>query len=151
MTSRSLSTRSFTLGLGVVLLVLGAAGFLPPLLAPLTGITALRLHGGAGALLGAFPVNWLLDLVHVALGIWAIAAAGRFVTARSFLKAAAVILGLLALLGVIPGLHVLLGLMPLYGNDVWLHGLLAVAAAIYGWRPVSVTDEAGLTAAPVAE
>jgi len=26
------------------------------------------------------------------------------------------------------------GLIPIEGNDVWLHGAIAVAAAFFGWR-----------------
>lgn len=148
---RSPSSRTIALVLGVALLMLGVAGFFPALTLPLRGLTALTLTGGAGLLFGLFPVNWLANLLHVALGIWGIWAAARFVTARSFLRAAAAILLVLALCGLIPGAHLLFGLMPLNAHNVWLHGLLALLAGFFGWRSVSVADEAGLTAAPATE
>ena len=151
MTARSPSTRTIALAIGVFLLLFGVAGALPALTAPLRGLTALTVTGGAGLLFGLFPVNWLADLAHLALGIWGILAAQRFVAARSFLRAAALILAVLALCGLVPGAHLLFGLMPLNAHDVWLHGGLALLAAVFGWRAVSVTDEAGLTAAPVTD
>jgi len=34
-----------------------------------------------------------------------------------------------------------MGIMPVYGHDVWLHGLTAAAAAYFGWRePISAKD-----------
>jgi len=33
----------------------------------------------------------------------------------------------------VPPLWTLFGLVPLYGNDIWLHGLLAAIAAYFGW------------------
>jgi hypothetical protein len=34
------------------------------------------------------------------------------------------------------------GLVPLFGNDIWLHALLAIIAAYFGWmhRDVATVD-----------
>jgi hypothetical protein len=146
-----LPTRSFALALGVLLVLLGTAGFVPALLTPLDPATSLRVPTGAGLLFGLFPVNLLADLLHLALGGWGLVAARSFVTSRAFCRSISLLLVVMALCGMITGTHVLWGMLPLYGNAVWLHALMAVLAAYFGWRPVSVTDEAGLTAAPVAE
>jgi hypothetical protein len=45
----------------------------------------------------------------------------------------AVIYGLLTIFGLVPGLNTLFGLMPIHGNDVWLHLLLAAVAAYFGF------------------
>jgi hypothetical protein len=34
----------------------------------------------------------------------------------------------------------LFGLCPIHGNDVWLHALIAIAAAVFGWSAVGATD-----------
>ena len=39
----------------------------------------------------------------------------------------------LAVMGFIPGLNTLFGLMPMYGNDIWLHALLAIVAGYVGF------------------
>jgi hypothetical protein len=38
-----------------------------------------------------------------------------------------------AVMGLIPGLDTVFGLVPLHGNDVWLHALLAAGAAYFGF------------------
>ena len=40
---------------------------------------------------------------------------------------------MLSIAGLLPGLDTLFGLTPLFGNDVWLHALLALIAAYFGW------------------
>jgi hypothetical protein len=30
--------------------------------------------------------------------------------------------------------------MPIHGNDVWLHALIAIAAAYFGFAPVRASD-----------
>jgi hypothetical protein len=47
----------------------------------------------------------------------------------------AVVYGLLAALGLIPALNInhTFALIPIGENDVWLHALIAAAAAFFGW------------------
>jgi hypothetical protein len=45
----------------------------------------------------------------------------------------AVIYALLTVMGLVPALYTTFGLIPLYGNDVWLHAVLALVAAYFGW------------------
>jgi hypothetical protein len=51
-----------------------------------------------------------------------------------FARALAILYGLLAVLGLIPGLNTLFGMVPLHGHDVWLHAGTAMIAAYFGWR-----------------
>ena len=86
-----------------------------------------------GYLLGLFPVNVLHSLVHLAIGIWGVVAWRRITNPKFFARALAVFYGLLAVLGLIPGVNTLFGLLPIHGHDVWLHALLAGVAAWFGW------------------
>jgi hypothetical protein len=36
-------------------------------------------------------------------------------------------------MGFIPVLRTTFGLAPVYGNNIWLHALLAIAAGYFGW------------------
>ncbi len=45
----------------------------------------------------------------------------------------AIIYAVLVVAGLIPGLNTMFGLVPLFGNDIWLHVILAVPAAYFGW------------------
>ncbi len=52
---------------------------------------------------------------------------------------------LLTVFGFIPGLNTLVGLVPLHGNDIWLHAVLAAIAGYFGlFRPPSRIGRAGL-------
>ena len=127
-----MNTNRFALIYGIVFLVVGVAGFIP-------GITTPHSHpevtaqSGLGLLFGLFPVNLLHNIVHVLFGIWGIAAARSLGGARAYFRAVAVIYAVLGVMGLIPALRSTFGLIPLYGNDIWLHFLLAAVAAYFGF------------------
>jgi hypothetical protein len=139
----TMTIRTFALVAGIVYLVAGVLGFIPPLLspppanAPTVGITAFY-----GYLLGLFPVNFMHDLVHLAIGGWGIAASRRTGTARTYAKGLAILFGILTIMGVLPGLNTVFGLAPIYGHDVWLHAVTALVAAYFGWvaRKTVITE-----------
>ncbi len=139
-------TRYFALVFGIVFCVVGIAGFFPAFLTPPAG-PALALEGGHGYLFGLFPVNWLHNIVHLAFGIWGLAAYRSFGGARTYARSVAVIYGVLAVMGFIPVLSTMFGLVPVYGNDIWLHAALAIVAAYFGFGsrqsqevPATVTE-----------
>ena len=158
-----MNTRTFALVFGIIFLVVGIAGFIPGLVtypapggdiapgAPDASAAAEVLHTH-GYLLGLFPVNVLHNLFHVVWGIIGLAAYRSFANARLFARATAIVYGLLTVLGLIPGLNTLFGLLPLYGHDVWLHAVLALIAAYFGFaRPAeaevaTTTDRTATTA-----
>jgi hypothetical protein len=91
-------------------------------------------------LLGLFPVNVLHNLVHLAIGGWGLAASGSFGAARLFARGLAVIYGVLTIMGLFPGLDTAFGFVPLFGHDVWLHGVTTLVAAYFGFlAPAEVT------------
>jgi hypothetical protein len=152
------AARTVALLFGVVFLLVGILGFVP-------GVndvnhpgahTGLSVNGpGTGYLLTLFHVNLLHNIVHILFGVLGLAAGRTLGGARGYLQFVAVAYGLLAILGLIPALNInhTFGLIPIEGNDVWLHALIALVAAIFGFAPrrtegVIVTDTPG-TAGPV--
>jgi hypothetical protein len=129
-------TRYFALAYGVVFLLVGIAGFIPGLVRPPHPGVDVTVDEGFGRLFGLFPVNWLHNLVHLAFGVWGVIAYRSFSAARLYAQSVAVIYAVLTVMGLIPGLNTLFGLVPLYGHDVWLHALLAIVAAYFGFAPV---------------
>jgi hypothetical protein len=127
-----MSTRRFATILGLLFLVIGIAGFVPPLIWPAQG-GALATDSGHGLLFGVFPVNAAHNMVHVVFGLWGLAAARAAGAAIVYARGVAILCALLALMGMIPGLDDLFGLLPLYGNDIWLHLGVAATAAYFGW------------------
>lgn len=135
-----MNIRTFARIFGVVFLLVGIVGFIP-------GLThshqhdGLAVQTGSGMLLGLFPVNVLHNIVHLAFGVWGIAAARSLDAARVYARGVAVVYAVLTVLGMIPATNDTFGLVPIGGNDIWLHALLALIAAYFGfmYREVDTT------------
>jgi Domain of unknown function (DUF4383) len=121
---------------GIVFLLVGIAGFVPGLVAPPEAGRELAVNTNFGRLFNLFPVNLLHNLVHVVFGIWGLAAYRTLSASRTYARAVAVIYAVLTVMGLIPALATTFGFIPLYGHDVWLHALLALVAAYFGWASV---------------
>lgn len=146
-----MNSRTFALILGIVLLLVGIAGFIPglvshtvPVAAPgdQTAAPAAVAVPTAGYLLGLFPVNALHNLFHIAWGIYGIVAYRSFGGARTFAKVTAVVYAVLTVFGLIPGLNTFFGILPLYGHDIWLHALITIAAAYFGFARTADVEAA---------
>jgi hypothetical protein len=126
--------RYFALVLGVVYLIVGVLGFFPSMLHP-PGPAApnLSVDAGYGRLLGLFPVNVLHNVVHLGVGLWGLLAYRSFSGSIGFARGLAIFYGLLAVMGLVAGLNTTFGLIPIFGHDVWLHAVTALAAAYFGF------------------
>lgn len=134
--------RYFALAYGIVFLLVGIAGFVPGLVTgpePATGAPAADA-AMAGHLFGLFPVNPLHNIVHIVFGIWGLAAYRSISGARLYGRAVAIVYAILAVMGLIPVLATTFGLVPLYGHNVWLHAILALVAAYFGWMARADTE-----------
>lgn len=126
---------SFALLAGAIYLAMGVVGLVPAaLVPPPPDVPATSFALLYGYLFGAFPVNVLHTALHIAFGFWGLCAWSEKCSAVAFARALAVVFAVLAVLGVIPQANTLFGLMPIYGHDVWLHAITALAAAHFGWR-----------------
>ena len=139
-----MDVRRFALFAGVQFVLFGLLGFLPGVTqSPPAGAPPLAVDAGYGMLLGLLPVNILHNLFHVGSGVLALVASRSFSNARLFARGLAVVYGLLTVLGLIPGLNTTFCLIPIYGFDVAYHGLLAAAAAYFGFvAPARVNEHA---------
>ena len=139
-----MSTRTAALVFGIVFAVVGFLGFVaapPPPDAP-----ALTMEHGHGMVLGMFPTNTAHNIVHLLFAVLGIVAwTGRW--ARGYFQLLALAYGTLTVLGLIPATQTTFGLIPIWGNDVWLHGLIAGASAYFGFVRGNV-DLSHHTAAP---
>jgi hypothetical protein len=129
-----MALRRFALIFGIVFLIVGAGGFIPALVAPHSH-PDVTLTTGLGLELSLFPINVLHNIVHLLFGVWGLMASRSEAGARAYGKAVAIIYALLTVMGFIPALrlHTTFGLVPLYGNDIWLHALLAIVAGYFGF------------------
>jgi len=131
-----MNARAFAIVLGVAFLLAGIAGFVPSPPPPdALPLTVEQYHGLA---LGMFPVNVLHNAVHLLFGVLGIMAGrGIGMSARGYAKMVAVAYGLLVLLGLLPATQTTFGMIPIYGNDVWLHGAIALVSAVFGFGGTS--------------
>ena len=127
-----MSTRTFAMIFGIAFLAMGIAGFIPTLVEPLHPQHP-PVDPEGHLLFGLFPVNALHNVVHILFGVWGLAASRSLAGAMTYARAVAIIYAVLAVAGFIPTLNTMFGLVPLYQNDIWLHALLALVAAYFGW------------------
>jgi len=129
-----MTTRQFALVFGVIFLLVGIAGFIPGLTQmPHTQHPQLQVDAYYGLLFGLFPVNILHNIVHLLFGVWGLAAYAGLGGARLYARGVAIIYALVTIAGFVPGLDTGFGLVPLFGNDIWLHALIALVGAYFGW------------------
>ena len=138
-----MNTATMSLVFGVVFTLVGLLGFFAS--PPPAGAPPLTMEHGHGMLLGLFPINTLHNVAHLLFGILGIAASrGALLAARAYFQIVAGVYTLLTLLGLLPATQTTFGLMPLWGNDVWLHALLAAVAAYFGFvAPVAAPARRG--------
>jgi hypothetical protein len=127
-----MSTRTFALIFGVVFLIVGVGGFflIDTAAAPDPDLT---MRHGFGHELGMFPVNTVHNIIHIAFGLWGLAASRSLGGSVTYARGVAIIYALLTVMGLIDATNTTFGFVPIYGNDVWLHALLALVAAYFGW------------------
>ena len=127
-------TRYFVLIVGAAFLAAAIAGFIPfftphaPSEAP-----HLIVDTSYGYLLGLFPVNIIHNLFHFGIGVMGLLAFRTYQSALQFSRFLGITLALLTVMGMIPALQTGFGLWPLYGHDIWLHGLEAIIGIYLGF------------------
>src|SRR5689334_19463107 len=137
----AMTSRRFALLFGLLFLLFGIAGFVPPLMWEMhPEYPPLIVSTGAGRLLGWFPVNLLHSGLHVFFGLWGGIASRRVKRAKLYARNVGIIYILLTIAGFVPGLQNGFGFLPLYGNDIWLHGVLGFIALYFGWVHRDIVD-----------
>lgn len=85
----------------------------------------------APMVLGMFPVNLLHNIVHLLFGIWGLAASRSGSGAKQFCQIAGITYAVLIVVGFLSPNG--FGFVPLGGNDIWLHVVLAVPLLYFGF------------------
>ena len=127
-------TRYFALLVGVAFTLAGIAGFLPFLTPhPPPDAPHLLVNTGYGLLLGLFPVNIVHNLFHFGVGVMGLLAFRAYSSSLQFSRFLGITLAVLTLMGLVPALRTGFGIWPLYGHDIWLHGVEAVIGLYLGF------------------
>jgi hypothetical protein len=125
----SLRLKSFPALLGLALILFGIGGFVPSLLTPGPEVHPLAIDTPHDQLFRLFPVSPLDNIFHILLGAWGLVAAQSRRRSVMFARIATGIFAALTVLGFVPFSDA----FPLYGNDIWLHALMTLIAAYFGW------------------
>jgi hypothetical protein len=117
---------------------MGAVALIPALYDyPNAGLPALRLENSYGLFLGIFPMNILNKLALILFG-----AAGILVSQLPTTSLPAsvkwsrwvfAVMGIAAVLGFFPQTNTLGGYWPLFGSEIWVHGIFALLGAYFGF------------------
>ena len=122
--------RTAALAFATAFTVVGFVGFMPS--PPPADAPTLAFEHGHGLALGLFPVNTLHNILHLSFALLGLAAwASR--RARGYFQLLAVSYALLTVLGLNASTHTTFGYVPIWGADVYLHGLVAIAAFYFGF------------------
>jgi Domain of unknown function (DUF4383) len=142
--------RYCALGIGILFLVLGIAGFIPAFVSiPGTDVSYIPANhapnayaAGFGYLFGLFPTNFLHNLFHCAVGLLGITSYLTHDGAKQFNRFFCAAYIVITIMGLLPITKTFFNLMPVFGNNVLLNGLSALAAAYYGFIiPPKVSGE----------
>jgi hypothetical protein len=120
------TTQKVAMVFGVMFLLFGVLGLLLP-----DGMGMESDPHHAPHLLGLFPVNLPHNLVHLAFGVWGLLASRRHDAARGYCRVGAIIYAVLVVLAFID--PTTFGLVPIGGNDIWLHAVLAAGLGYFGF------------------
>jgi hypothetical protein len=120
--------------LGIFFIALGIFGFIPALLHPINAIASLDgVDIQLGYLFGLFPINPPLNFVYLITGILGLVGAIGLGGSRIYGRSLFFFFAILALFGSLPGFNTTFGFMPIFGNDVWLHAIVAVIGFYLGF------------------
>lgn len=127
-------TRLYCLVIGTAFVLAGIAGFLPIFTTAMpSNSPELVLGLNYALLIGLFPVNVLHNLFHLVAGFIGILAAENDLWARRYCQGLSIVLAAFTIMGLLPSVSTAFGLLPLFGHDVWLHGMEAAVAAYLGF------------------
>ena len=142
-----ISTRQFALIFGIVYVLVGILGFIPGITQPPpAGAPSLVVASFYGFILTLFAINILHNLFHIVVGAVGIAVWRNEASARLYCRVLAIVFVVLTVFGLVPALQTTFGLIPLFGLDVALHAVTAVALAYFGWAVAPVARVASAQA-----
>jgi hypothetical protein len=138
-----MNVQTFALIAGLLFVLIGVAGFVPGLVTRHTAVEhQLTIEQGTGDLFGLFAVNVVHNIVHIAFGVWGLLVSRNIDAAVVYARTVAIIYALLVFMGLVPQLNTAFGVVPLHGNDIWLHGLIAAVVAYFGFLRHTEADHA---------
>ena len=131
-----MQTKNFALIAGLVMVIMGFISFLPTLNTT-EGLPPIYINTSYGLFLDVFPMNIFNKLALILFGAWGILAyfkrENSLKQSTLYAKSVYWVMGALAILGIIPQTNTLFGYWPLYGFEIFAHGIFAFFGYYYGY------------------
>lgn len=129
--------RMYALIGGIVMLAIGVISLIPSMVGTQATLPALTLDTSYGLFLNLFPMNIVNKVALIlfgAAGIFCSRAEGRSLPfSIMWSRAVFVVMGLAAIAGLFEATDTVYGYWPLFGNEVWAHGVFALLGAYFGF------------------
>lgn len=128
-------TRKFASIGGWVMLVLGVLSLIPVFSQTSYLLPALRVETSYGLFLGFFPMNIISKIVLIAFGVAGIlcSRSSEVISSVKFSRTVCLVMGALAIMGLVPSLNTFFGYMPLFRGEVITHAVFAVLGGYFGY------------------
>lgn len=128
-------TRKFASIGGWVMLILGVLSLIPAFSETSYLLPALRIETSYGLFLGFFPMNILNKVALISFGIAGILCSrtSDVISSVRYSRVVCLVMGALAIIGLIPALNTFFGYWPLFRGEVVLHGVFSVLGGYFGY------------------
>jgi hypothetical protein len=127
--------RAFAIGLGLLYIILGGAGFIDALRTPAPEYQG-SMTGETWLTFGVFASNLLLNVIYLATGLAGIVAGLiSWSASRLYSRLVAVVFFILFFAGLVSGQIVVADIVPLNLPDTSIHFITWLVAAYFGFMP----------------
>ncbi len=130
---------------GIVMLLIGLLAMIPSFVGTQATLPALDLDTSYGLFLDLFPMNVVNKVALIVFGVAGIVASQA--TGRSlpmsilWSRTVFVVMGIAAVAGLFEATNTVYGYWPLFGNEVWAHGVFALLGAYFGFTLTAQVPE----------
>ncbi len=132
-----MDARKFALFGGSVMLAMGLLALIPSFVGSSYGLPLLTLDTSYGLFLGYFPMNIVNKSALIGFGVAGLIIASSDVNSVSrsisYSRAVFIVMGLGAVLGLIPQTATFFGYWPLFGAEILVHAIFALLGAYFGY------------------
>ena len=123
---------------GIIMFLIGILAFIPSLSPATDSLPVLYVEDSYGMFLGLFAMNVFNKVALIFFGLLGLVASSDVTNTALpksifYSRLLFFAMGALAILGAIPRTNTLFGYWPLFGNEIWLHGLFAVLGGYFGY------------------
>ncbi len=128
-------TRKFALIGGWIMLAMGVLSFIPALSQANALLPALKVDTSYGLFLSYFPMNIFNKVALVLFGAAGVLVSSlpNVIAAVKFSRVVCIVMGVLAVVGLIPSMNTFFGYWPLFRGEVLAHGVFAILGGYYGY------------------